>query len=76
MTRRSHRRDHDPTVHATLKHLRGEATHKSENVEGAHKDALVVIHDAFDIARRRLDDSARRQRGDVKIHHVAPSSGT
>jgi ribosome-associated translation inhibitor RaiA len=67
---------HDPTLHATLKHLRGEATYKAEDIEGAHKDALVAIHDAFDVARRRLEDYARRQRGDVKIHHDAPSSET
>ena len=31
-----------------------------------HKDMYVAIHDAFDIARRRLEDFARKQRGDVK----------
>lgn len=25
-----------------------------------------VVHDAFDVARRQLEDAARRQRGDVK----------
>lgn len=65
---------HEPTLHTTLKHLQGGATHKFEDVEGAHKDALVAIHDAFDIARRRLEDYARRQRGDVKSRHAAPPS--
>jgi cold shock CspA family protein/ribosome-associated translation inhibitor RaiA len=31
-------------------------------------DLYVAIRDAFDAARRRLEDYARRQRGDVKIH--------
>jgi cold shock CspA family protein/ribosome-associated translation inhibitor RaiA len=32
------------------------------------EDLYVVIRDAFDAARRRLEDYARRQRGDVKQH--------
>ena len=31
-------------------------------------DFYVAIRDAFDAARRRLEDYARRQRGDVKTH--------
>jgi hypothetical protein len=33
-----------------------------------HKDVVVAIHDAFDVARRRLEDFARRQRADIKTH--------
>lgn len=32
----------------------------------AHEDAHVAVRDAFDAARRRLEDWARRQRGDTK----------
>ena len=32
------------------------------------KDVYVVIRDAFDAMRRRLEDYARRMRGDVKTH--------
>ncbi|NMG14168.1 HPF/RaiA family ribosome-associated protein [Aromatoleum bremense] len=32
------------------------------------EDVYVAIRDAFDHARRRLEDYARRQRGDVKAH--------
>ena len=39
---------------------------KSEEVDGAHKDARVALHEAFDIARRRVEEFARRQRGKVK----------
>lgn len=37
----------------------------------AHEDVYVAIRDAFDAAKRRLDDYARQQRGDVK-HHSRP----
>lgn len=34
------------------------------------EDIYVAIRDAFDHARRRLEDYARRLRGDVKTHEV------
>lgn len=37
---------------------------------GAHEDVYVAIRDAFDAAKRQLQDYARRQRGDVKTHEV------
>lgn len=43
---------------------RGPAEH------GAHEDIYVAIRDAFDAARRQLQDYARRRRGDVKEHDV------
>jgi hypothetical protein len=30
----------------------------------------VAVHEAFDAARRRLEDFAREQRGTVKTHEV------
>ena len=41
---------------------RGPAAHQ------AHEDAYVAIRDAFDAARRQLQDYNRVQRGDVKVH--------
>ncbi|NOQ89565.1 MAG: 30S ribosomal protein S30 [Gammaproteobacteria bacterium] len=41
----------------------------------AHEDVYVAIRDAFDAARRRLQDYARKQRGDVKSH-TTPAQGT
>jgi len=35
------------------------------------EDPQVALRDAFDAARRRLEDYARRQRGDVKRHPQA-----
>ena len=34
----------------------------------AHEDVYVAIRDAFDAAVRRVEDQARRLRGDVKSH--------
>ena len=39
----------------------------------AHEDVFVAIRDAFDAAQRQLEDFARRQRGDLKIHEGPPS---
>jgi hypothetical protein len=33
-----------------------------------HEDVYVPLHDAFDAARRQVDDHARAQRGEVKHH--------
>lgn len=38
----------------------------------AHEDFYVALRDAFDAARRRLEDYTRRQRGTVKVHEEAP----
>lgn len=38
----------------------------------AHEDVYVAIRDAFDALDRRLEDAARRRRGDIKAH---PGSG-
>jgi ribosome-associated translation inhibitor RaiA len=32
------------------------------------EDPFVAVHDAFDAARRKLEDQGRRQRGDAKPH--------
>jgi ribosome-associated translation inhibitor RaiA/cold shock CspA family protein len=36
----------------------------------AHEDVYVAIRDAFDAARRQLEDHVRRGRGQVKSHEV------
>ena len=40
----------------------------------AHEDVYVAVRDAFDAARRRLEDHARKNRQKVK-HHEAPPHG-
>ncbi len=39
-----------------------------------HEDLYVALRDAFDAAKRQLEDYGRRQRGDTKIHE-SPSHG-
>lgn len=38
----------------------------------AHEDIYVVIRDAFDAMKRRLEDHARKRRKQVKHHEVSP----
>jgi ribosomal subunit interface protein len=38
----------------------------------AHEDIYVAIRDAFDAAKRQLEDYGRKQRREVKIHEVPP----
>ena len=38
----------------------------------AHEDAYVTINNAFDAAKRQLEDYARKRRGHVKVHEEAP----
>ena len=44
-------------------------------INHAHEDAHVAVRDAFDAARRRVEDFARSRRGEVKAHAV-PDHGT
>jgi cold shock CspA family protein/ribosome-associated translation inhibitor RaiA len=65
---------HEPTLHATLKDVEEEAHHKDDDIEAVHKYAEVAVREAFDTARRQLQDFARRQRSEVKTHE-APDHG-
>jgi ribosomal subunit interface protein len=53
-------------VHIDLKVPSGEIAVNRDH----HEDVYVALRDAFDAARRKLEDFAREQRGDVK-HHEA-----
>ena len=39
-----------------------------------HEDLYVAVRDSFNAARRKLEDYARRQRGDVKQHEEVSSA--
>jgi cold shock CspA family protein/ribosome-associated translation inhibitor RaiA len=58
----------EPSLQAELRRIDVETQSKDYEVEAAHKDAYVVIRDAFKEARRRLQDYARRQQGQTKLH--------
>ena len=57
---------HEASLHATAQDLDLPKATKEDEPDPERKHALVAVHQAFDIARRRLQDYARRQRGTVK----------
>ncbi len=61
---------HEPSLHGPSKDTEAAEHRKESDLEGVHRHARVAVHEAFDTARRRLQDFARTQRGDVKTHEV------
>jgi len=57
-----------PSLHGAAQDVGEEKAEKHLEVDVPHKDVRLAIRDAFRKARRRLQDYARRQRGDVKTH--------
>jgi ribosome-associated translation inhibitor RaiA len=53
--------NHEPTLHGHARDVQDKAHHKDTDIDAAHKLAPVAIRDAFEAARRRLDDAARRR---------------
>jgi cold shock CspA family protein len=65
---------HEPSLHGSLKHSQEVAHRKETEIESVHRYARVAVREAFDVARRRLEDFAREQRGAVKAHDI-PAQG-
>jgi len=65
---------HEPSLSKGIRQAGGVEMKKRLEVGAPHRDLHLAIRDAFKIAARRLQDYARRQRGDVKTHE-APSIG-
>lgn len=59
-----------PSLHAWLKDAGADTHLKHSETESVHRYRLAAIHDAFDVARRRLQDFARRQQGAVTRHDI------
>ena len=57
---------HEAGLHGTAQDMDAEKLPKVAESDPERKHARVAIREAFDIARRRLQDYARRQRGTVK----------
>ena len=62
---------HAPSLHASLKDTGAQAHLKKSETGSVHRYRHAAIHDAFDLARRRLQDFSRRQRGAVKHHGMS-----
>jgi cold shock CspA family protein/ribosome-associated translation inhibitor RaiA len=59
-------------LHSRWKQTRVEQTKKAAEVDAVHKDLYLTVREAFEDARRQLQDYARRQRGKVKTHLTPP----
>jgi cold shock CspA family protein/ribosome-associated translation inhibitor RaiA len=64
--------NHEATLRGSLQDLDEPRITKGTETETVHKHLRVTIREAFDIARRRLQDFARRQDGRVKQHEPPP----
>lgn len=54
--------NHEPASRRILANEAAVSPHKSTEVGGAYKDAYVAMHDAFEVAHRRLEDYVQRRR--------------
>lgn len=64
---------HEPPAKRILKGADAENSSKALEVEQPEKDPYVAVHEAFTIARRKLDDYVMRLRGETKHHATVPA---
>jgi cold shock CspA family protein len=64
----------EPSLSARARQLGEREIRKDAEVQIPHKDLRFAISDAFKAAARRLQDYARRQRGDIKTHEPLPEA--
>jgi len=57
---------HESSLHATAQDIDVPRATKRDELDPERKHAVVAVREAFDIARRQLQDYGRRQRGTVK----------
>jgi len=60
----------EPSLGPRARQLGEREVRKQGEVKIRHKDLRQAINDAFKAAGRRLQDYARRQRGDIKSHEL------
>lgn len=58
----------DASVRSDLRARKIDRARKSDEPDPGHRYAKVAVREAFETARRRLQDQARRRRGAVKAH--------
>ena len=63
---------HVASPRASARHREQEAYRKADDLSRERRFAMVAIREAFEVARRRLQDVARTRRGDVKRHVGSP----
>lgn len=67
--------DSQPATRRVLDNIANIFSTKSDEIRPQHKDAALATRDAFRKLGRQLQDYARRQRGDVKIHEEIQPEG-
>jgi cold shock CspA family protein/ribosome-associated translation inhibitor RaiA len=65
---------HEPSLHAGARDAEEEVHRKTSEVESVRRYAHVAVREAFDVARRLLEDVARVDRRVVKSHET-PAHG-
>jgi len=61
---------HEPGLSKGIRQAGGAEMKKRLEVRAPHRDLHLAIRDAFKVAGRRVQDYARRQRGDIKTHEA------
>ena len=64
----------EPSLNARARHLGERESRKQSEVKVPHRELRQAINDAFKAAGRRLQDYARRQRGDIKSPTLLPQA--
>jgi cold shock CspA family protein/ribosome-associated translation inhibitor RaiA len=64
----------EPSLNARARQLGEREIKKHAEVNTPHKNLRIAINEAFKAAGRRLQDYARRQRGDTKSHAPLPEA--
>ena len=64
----------EPSLNARARQLGEREIKKHAEVKIPHKNLRIAIDEAFKAAGRRLQDYARRQRGDIKSHAPLPAA--
>jgi ribosome-associated translation inhibitor RaiA len=64
---------HEASLHATEKDNEAEKPAPRAEPRPQRKHAQVAVREAFSVARRKLQDYGRRQRGSVKAHPRTPA---
>lgn len=65
--------NHEPSLHGVLKDAEVVRSSKDFEIQGTHRDIYVSIRDAFDAARRRLQEYSHRQRRLPKLRTEWPA---
>jgi cold shock CspA family protein/ribosome-associated translation inhibitor RaiA len=61
-----------PSLYHERKNIHDTRISKGKEIKVVHKQMEAAINEAFDSARRILQDRIRKQRGDIKMHEEVP----